>query len=86
MSLFEEAYEIAKKNLNPAHPFAIDAAGYYSYFVFNFFVSVDKALKIATEAFNKALFKLPELPDEMKSWANGKMELLSTKINEWINF
>ena len=85
-SLFEEAYEIAKKNLNPAHPFAIDAAGYYSNFVFNFFGSVDKALNIATEALNKAETKLPELQDEMKSWANEKLELLSTKINKWKNF
>ena len=84
--LFKEAYEIANKNLNLAHPIVIDIAISYSEFIYHSLGSVDKALKIATEAFNKALFKLPELPDEMKSWANGKMELLSTKINEWINF
>ena len=84
-SLFEEAYEIANKNLNPAHPVAIDVAGYYSIFTYHILGSVDKALKIATEAHDKALSKLPELPEGLKNTANSRLECLCAKIDDWKN-
>ena len=85
-SLFEEAYEIANKILNPAHPVVIDVAISYSDFIFCLLGSVDKALNISTEALNKAETKLPELPDELKSWANEGLERLSENINKWKTF
>ena len=84
-SLFDEAYEISKKNLNPAHPVVIDVAISYSVFVVNLLGSVDKALNIATVAHDKALSKLSELPDELKSLANEGLECLRANINEWKN-
>ena len=83
LSLFEEAYEIANKNLNPAHPVSIDVAGYYSEFNFRLLDCVDRALKIATEAHDKALSKLSKLPEELKDCATKKLECLSAEINEW---
>ena len=85
LSLFEEAYEIANKNLNPAHPVSIDVAGYYSEFNFRLLDCVDRALKIATEAHDKALSKLSKLPEELKDCATKKLECLSAEINEWKN-
>ena len=86
LRLFEEANEIANKNLNPAHPIVIDVARYYSIFTYHILGSVDQALNIATEAYDKALSKLPELPKELKSWANEILERLSAKINRWKNY
>ena len=84
-SLFEDAYEIAKKNLNQAHPVAVDVANIYSDFIYCALGSVDKALNIATEAHDKALSKLPELPEGLKNTANGRLECLSAKIDDWKN-
>ena len=83
--LFEEAYEIANKNLNPAHPIVIDIAISYSEFIYHSLGSVDKALKIATEAHDKALPKLSGLSEELKKFAKKRLELLSEEINEWKN-
>ena len=85
MSLFEEAYQIANKNLNPAHPVSILVADYYSRFNYYLLGSADKALNIATEAHNKALSNLSELPEELKDCVTNKLERLSEKINEWKN-
>ena len=84
-SLFEEAYEIAKKNLNPAHPVAIGVATYYSDFIFCLLGSIDEALNIATEAYDKALSKLHALPEKLKSRANKNLEIFSQVIKEWKN-
>ena len=73
---------MAKKNLNPAHPTVIDVANYCSDFYYCLLGSVYKAYKISTEAYNKALMKLFKLPEELKSWANDILKLLSAKINK----
>ena len=83
--LFKEAYEIANKNLNLAHPIVIDIAISYSEFIYHSLGSVDKALKIATEAHEKALPNLSGLSKELKKFAKKRLKFLSKEINEWKN-
>ena len=82
MKLFEEAYETASKNLSPAHPLVILIALNLSNppFYFNIPVSVNKALAIATEAFDKGLLHLQEIPEGLKFRANELLVVLKEKI------
>ena len=66
LSLFKEADEIKNKNRNPAHSVLIDDAKKNPVLNFHSLDSVDKVLNTGTEARDKALSKLHELPEGLK--------------------
>ena len=82
IKLFEESYEIACKNLSPAHPITIAIASSFYVLQHLRLVSDDKALAIATEAYNKGLSHLHELPEELKIRAEELLDDLKETIDK----
>ena len=82
MKLFEEVNDFACKNLSPAHPVTILNAINFTVLQYLIIVSVDKALTVATEAYNKGLSHLHELPEEIKNHAEEWLNDLKSKIDD----
>ena len=80
IKLFEESYEIASKNLSPANPLTILIALNFSNFQFLRLGFVDKALAIATEAYNKGFSHLHAIPEELKILAEKLLDELKHRI------
>ena len=80
IKLFEESYEIASKNLSPAHSLTISIAKKFFVLQHLRLVSVDKAISFATEAYNKGLSHLHEIPEELKTRAQELLEKLKEGI------
>ena len=81
--LFEEALRISNENLNPAHPVRLRILESFSVFQCDMLDSVDKALAIAKEAYEKGKCCLSELSEELKYYAEIFLEHLSEKIDNW---
>ena len=81
MKLLEEAYDFAVKILSPAHPVTILNASNFSDLQHLRLVSVGKALAVATEAYNKGLSHLHEIPEELKIQAEEWLDDLNYRID-----
>ena len=67
LELYEEASKIAEEHLNPAHPVRLLIAYGLSIFHYKILNSVDKALAISKEAYEKGQPCLCQLSEELKS-------------------
>ena len=82
LKLVEEANEIASKNLSPANPVMILNAISFTVLQSLKLVSVEKALAITTEAYNKGLSHLHEIPEELKNRAEEWLDNLKHRIDD----
>ena len=69
LELYEEASKIANEHLSPAHPIRLIIAVWFSKFHYYLLNSVDKALAISKEAYEKCQPCLSELSEDLKSSA-----------------
>ena len=81
MKSFEEAYKFFIKNLSPANPLSISIASNFFDFQCYVAVSVDKGLANATEAYNKGLSHLHEIPEDLKFRSKEMLDVLKFKID-----
>ena len=83
MKLHEEALKIGE-SLNPAHPVRLDNAYYLSLFYYNSLGLEDKAAALATEAREKGLSNLADLPEELRHHAEEILECMQEDFDKWI--
>ena len=81
IKLNEEAYDFAVKNLSPAHPVTTFNAANFAVLQSLRLVSDVKALAVATEAYNKGLSHLHEIPEELKIQAEEWLDDLNYRID-----
>ena len=75
--------KVANENLNPAHPVRLRIAFCFSKFYYEVLNSVDKALAISKEAYEKGQRCLAELPEDLKFHARVNLACLSENIDNW---
>ena len=84
LELYEEATKIANENLNPAHPVRLNFAVNFSMFHIDLLDSVENALAVLKEAYEKGQNCLDELSDEdLKCYAEKCLGIMSEDIGDW---
>ena len=81
LELYEEASKFAAENLNPAHPDRLLIAYNFSHFYYEVLNSVDKALAISREAYEKGQPCFSELSKDLKYHAEKFLKWLSELID-----
>ena len=71
------------KYLNPAHPVSLRIAYDFSMFYYDLLNSVDKALAISKEAYEKGQPCLADLSEDLKCSAEEYLAYLSEQIDNW---
>ena len=80
--LYNEADEMAKKYLNPAHPVVLNIAYYLTSSYHCLLDRRQLALSVAKEAYEKGLSCLTQLPVELRSHAEESLEYIKDEIDE----
>ena len=84
MELYEEASKFSDENLNPAHPVRLNFAVNFSMSHYYLLDSVENALAVLKEAYEKGQNCLDELSDEdLKCYAEKYLGILSEDIGDW---
>lgn len=84
MGAYDEAYELCKANMDPAHPIRLGLALNYSVFYYEIKVQHSKAMQIAKEAFELAMDQMDSKPDEKKYKDSSLiLQLLRDNLSLW---
>lgn len=82
-SAYQSAYDIASAEMIPTHPIRLGLALNYSVFYYEILNQIDKACQLAKEAFDLAISKLDNLPEESYKDSTLIMQLLRDNLTLW---
>ncbi|KAJ8322010.1 hypothetical protein KUTeg_000481 [Tegillarca granosa] len=80
---YNDAFGIAKSNMQPTHPIRLGLALNYSVFYYEIKNSPDRACKLAKEAFDDAIAELDTLNEESYKDSTLIMQLLRDNLTLW---
>uniref|UniRef100_A0A915DG38 14-3-3 domain-containing protein n=1 Tax=Ditylenchus dipsaci TaxID=166011 RepID=A0A915DG38_9BILA len=80
---YGEAFELAKKEMSPAHPIRLGLALNFAVFYYEIDNSPDKACHLAKQSFDDALPGVDTIDDGMKQDSSMILQLLRDNLNLW---
>uniref|UniRef100_A0A915EPE6 Ubiquitin-like domain-containing protein n=1 Tax=Ditylenchus dipsaci TaxID=166011 RepID=A0A915EPE6_9BILA len=80
---YGEAFELAKKEMSPAHPIRLGLALNFAVFYYEIDNSPDKACHLAKQSFDDALPGVDTIDDGMKQDGSMILQLLRDNLNLW---
>jgi hypothetical protein len=80
---YNEAYNIAKKSLQPTNSIRLDLALNFSTFYYEILNASDRACRLAKEAFDDAIAQLDTLEEDMYKESLLIMQLLRDSLVQW---
>uniref|UniRef100_A0A915DMU0 14-3-3 domain-containing protein n=1 Tax=Ditylenchus dipsaci TaxID=166011 RepID=A0A915DMU0_9BILA len=80
---YGEAFELAKKEMSPAHPIRLGLALNFAAFYYEIDNSPDKACHLAKQSFDDALPGVDTIDDGMKQDSSTILQLLRDNLNLW---
>jgi len=80
---YNEAFEIAKKNMSPTHPIRLGLALNFSVFYYEILNAPDQACHLAKQAFDDAIAELDTLNEESYKDSTLIMQLLRDNLTLW---
>ena len=83
LAAYKEATEIANATLAPTHPIRLGLALNFSVFYYEIMNDADKACQLAKEAFDEAIQKLDDVPEETYKDSTLIMQLLRDNLTLW---
>ncbi|EAL47560.1 hypothetical protein EHI8A_005740 [Entamoeba histolytica HM-1:IMSS-B] len=83
LAAYTEATEISNAELAPTHPIRLGLALNFSVFYFEIMNDADKACQLAKQAFDDAIAKLDEVPENMYKDSTLIMQLLRDNLTLW---
>ena len=83
LAAYKEATEIANATLAPTHPIRLGLALNFSVFYYEIMSDADKACQLAKEAFDEAIQKLDDVPEETYKDSTLIMQLLRDNLTLW---
>jgi 14-3-3 protein beta/theta/zeta len=82
-SAYQEAMDIAKKDMSTTHPIRLGLALNFSVFFYEIINAPDKACQLAKEAFDEAIAELDTLNEESYKDSTLIMQLLRDNLTLW---
>jgi len=83
MTAYKEAFDIAKKEMQPTHPIRLGLALNYSVFYYEITNSPDRACHLAKQAFDEAIAELDQLQEDSYKDSTLIMQLLRDNLTLW---
>nr|BAN39629.1 14-3-3 protein 1 [Entamoeba histolytica] len=83
LAAYTEATEISNAEFAPTHPIRLGLALNFSVFYFEIMNDADKACQLAKQAFDDAIAKLDEVPENMYKDSTLIMQLLRDNLTLW---
>jgi len=80
---YQDAFEIAKKDMQPTHPIRLGLALNFSVFYYEILNSPDKACQLAKQAFDDAIAELDTLNEDSYKDSTLIMQLLRDNLTLW---
>jgi len=80
---YQEAFEIAKSDMQPTHPIRLGLALNFSVFYYEILNSPDKACQLAKQAFDDAIAELDTLNEDSYKDSTLIMQLLRDNLTLW---
>merc|ERR1712150_443032 len=80
---YQDAFEIAKEQMQPTHPIRLGLALNYSVFFYEILNSPDRACHLAKQAFDDAIAELDTLNEDSYKDSTLIMQLLRDKLTLW---
>jgi len=82
-SAYQDAFDIAKKEMQPTHPIRLGLALNFSVFYYEILNSPDKACELAKKAFDDAIAELDTLNEDSYKDSTLIMQLLRDNLTLW---
>lgn len=80
---YQQAFEIAVKEMQPTHPIRLGLALNYSVFFYEIMSSPDRACHLAKQAFDEAIAELDQLQEDSYKDSTLIMQLLRDNLTLW---